>query len=84
MRISVDKSDKGYATYVRNALMRDKDIRVFLNDVEQEDVITADDSLGYLLKAKRDVFGLLVRDGDAHATVQVYGEIRIEIGGRIP
>lgn len=84
MRISVDKSDKGYSTYVRNAYMRDLDIRVFLNDVEQRDVVTADDALGFVLKAKRDKSGLLVKGDDEFSTEQVFGNVRIEIGGRAP
>ena len=84
MRISVDKSDKGYSTYVRNAYMRNLDIRVFLNDVEEHHVVTADDVLGFILKVKKDEFGQPVNNGDQFATEQVFGNVRIEIGGRAP
>lgn len=84
MRISSLKNDPGYQAFVRNVMMGERDVRIFLDNVEQDGVVTADDAQGLIVREKRDENGRLVSRDDCVVTEDIYGDVRIEIGGRIP
>lgn len=73
MRISIDRYDPGYCNF------RDYGAhRVFLNGVEQLEVVTADDELGEIIRLARDEHGVLIVERQHVLFELVRGKVRIE------
>lgn len=70
MRVSVLPNDHGYT--------EDAYYNVFLDGVQQHYVLTADEELGYILKAVLENGKPFIAD-DELATEEVYGEVRLEV-----
>lgn len=78
MRISVDPSDRGYSNW-RPELAGH--VRAFLNGRKIEDVVTADEEEGTVIRHKRTADGFLVVDLTRTEVVceTLEGSVRIEI-----
>jgi hypothetical protein len=61
MRISVDERDAGYPEY-KNSVHQGKTVRVFLDGLEQKQVITADSCDGFIVAIELDERGNFVWD----------------------
>ena len=71
MRVSVLSDDHGYT--------EDPYYNVFLDGVQQQYVLSADEELGYVLRAILENGKPFIRDqSDEIATEEVYGEVRLE------
>lgn len=77
MRVSIDKADPGYETYL-GIHANGRDCKVFLNGEQQRWVVTADDVEGIVTCHDSDTDGNLVIDGDEVATVTRKGDVVIE------
>lgn len=81
MRMSSDKDDPGYTTWVRGMAKRPAGaksaVRVFLRDAYVEDVLTADEDEGMLVRCCRSASGDLILDGGEIRTEVLRGEVRI-------
>ncbi len=78
MRVSMDEKDSGFKTWVK---LRDIGVYVFLDGDEVQDVITADDDLGYILKYTSDDAGdPVVIDGNEWAVEELAGAVEIVVG----
>jgi len=75
MRISADKDDVGY-----NPSAIFSDTRVFFNGEERKDVVTADDTHGFIIIYARDDNDKLIQDDNDIAENKIYGDVRIELG----
>lgn len=73
MRISADHLDPGHANYDRA-----KDYTITLDGAVQTDVITADESLGYILRIKRPLATAGI--GDVLQTEALIGTVVITCG----
>lgn len=78
MRYSSDENDQGYRAFA-DAMISNKKIKVFLDDVEQKMCITADDEARYIKRAVLDENGAIVVSGDEIAVESVFGNVRIEL-----
>lgn len=74
MRMSVNKEDPGYEN-------RDYSAAVYLDGVLQRRVETADEESGYVCRYATDPTGVLIVEGDTFVTEEVFGEVRIVLGG---
>lgn len=57
MRISADTNDSGYTHDCMH------DVEIYLDGVMQNNVVTADEDQGFILRASEDKGGLIVKDG---------------------
>lgn len=80
MRISADPLDPGFGRYL-NLMDQSTPVTIYLNDVEIEDVITADDEAGKVRAYLRDESGRLMVDPETgHVCAQTFtGEVRIPL-----
>lgn len=80
MRLSIDSDDRGNS-YYEMLMANDKHVRVFLDGVEQDCVITCDDELGFIDRYRKDANGdfILDRLHECAARETVQGAVRIEI-----
>ena len=78
MRISCDQGDAGYLIW-RNMKNRTA-VKVFVDEVEQRDVVTADDETGIVVVLVRDGDGKLVLTPELNAVkrLELRGKVRIE------
>ena len=79
MRISVNEWDAGYKAW--RVIKNKQAIHVFLDDVEQRHVITADDDAGLVVVQVRDAAAgkaVLNESRDAVQHVELRGKVRIE------
>ncbi len=74
MRMSVNKEDPGYENL-------DYSAAVYLDGVLQRRVETADEEAGYVCRYATDPTGVLIVEGDTLVTEEVFGEVRIVLGG---
>ena len=73
MRISIIKADQAYSPNARA-------FNVFLDDVKQTDVLTADEQNGFVFRLKRTKFGtLMVNRQGKKMTETVKGAVRIAL-----
>ena len=72
MRVSIYPTDPGFANF--RGFGRH---RVFLNGIEAQDVVTADEELGEVLRLARDEHGSLITDGDELIHEIVRGKVEI-------
>jgi hypothetical protein len=73
MRISIIKEDQAYSPNARA-------FNVFLDDVKQTDVLTADEENGFVFRLKRTKFGnLMVNRQGKKMTETAKGVVRIEL-----
>jgi hypothetical protein len=80
MRVSADKSDPGFATWM--AMPNRTAVRIFLDDVEQRHVYTADDVEGTVCRSVLDAEGHAQIDPDNPDQIWrevVHGVVRIEV-----
>jgi hypothetical protein len=80
MRVSIREDDLGYATYV-NIRRAGRDPVIFLDEVEQKSVITADDEAGTVYRHVLDAEGRAQIDPEKTDEVwceTVTGVVRIE------
>lgn len=72
MRVSVEKDDPGYTVNTRNVL-------IALNELLIDNVITADDTLGYIKRYKTDASGNVMLDSTSDDLIveEVYGKVSI-------
>lgn len=76
MPVSVNSKDRGIQDMV---LANGRRVRVFLDGIEINEVITADSKLGIVERYKSDAAGKPVISGDEAARETLTGEVRIEI-----
>lgn len=74
MRVSVEDGDRG-EKFLSALRAWDKDVRIFLDGIEQRNVLTADDEEGLV----RRFPGGLPHDGEKVLTEDVLGNVKIEI-----
>ncbi len=80
MRISADERDAGFA-YWNMARANGKNARIFLDDEEIGDVVTADEDRGFIKVVLRDASGRLQLDasGENILTEIRKGTVRVEM-----
>jgi hypothetical protein len=76
VRLSSDESDSGYPLW--DQIVNKFDVRIFLDDVEQKNVVTADTTIGMVNRCKIDASGDIYAIGDEIAMEEVRGVVRIE------
>lgn len=74
MRLSAIKTDPGYPAWMRRALLP---TYVTLNGVLIQEVVTADDEIGELVRVARDEWGNFIIDGDEIVHETLRGVVRI-------
>ncbi|WP_347883230.1 hypothetical protein [Pseudomonas aestiva] len=74
MRVSVDQHDPGYSPGLIG-----RGVKVFLDGVEQRQVVTADDELGLIVMYDLDEQGNVKVEGDEVVWVTVHGAVKIEL-----
>ena len=70
MRVSTQKDDIGYVTA--------RDFYIYLDGKLIEDVVTADEGLGYILRYKHNDDGEIYTDEGEIATEELYGKVEIK------
>lgn len=73
MRISTEPNDPGFIDNEKRPL-----VKVFFNNQELEDCVTADDEKGYVKCTKKDSQGRYIVNGDELEHVDYFGDVRIE------
>ena len=76
MRVSVDSEDAGYAKYMEIVAMG-LAVKISLDGVEIDEVITADDKEGTVLRYKTDNSGLPIINGDELERETLHGDVLI-------
>lgn len=74
MRYSTNKADSGYEAY-QSILAFGYQVSVYMGGLEVKDCMTADDELGYVLKASLPIRA----DGDKIVTEELYGDVEISL-----
>lgn len=72
MRVSCEKDDPGYKYWLKN-----KQCRIFLNDIEVDSCIMADSDEGVIKRFVKDEIGNFVADGDGIKTEILKGKVEI-------
>lgn len=80
MRVSVDNDDAGYLTY---GMLRGggKEVRVFLNGIERDYVVTADEEQRLIVRMKTDERGMPIIDRTKEEIVHetLKGDVFIDV-----
>ena len=74
MRVSVDEQDPGYSPGLIG-----RGVKVFLDGVEQRQVVTADDELGLIVMYDVDENGRVKMDGEMVRRINAQGAVKIEL-----
>ncbi len=74
MRVSADPQDPGYSPGLTG-----RGVKVFLDGVEQHQVVTADDELGLVVMYDVDENGQVKMDGEMVRRINAQGTVRIEL-----
>ncbi|WP_115945628.1 hypothetical protein [Ectopseudomonas oleovorans] len=74
MRVSVDTQDPGYSPGLIG-----RGVKVFLDDIEQRRVVTADDELGLVVMYDVDEQGQVKMEGDEVVRITAHGAVKIEM-----
>jgi hypothetical protein len=78
-RISNLPDDPGFDTWIACLLSGKTRVRIFLDDIEQQNVTVADVSEGFIVRARRDAIGRFVVEGNEIVEETVYGRVEIEL-----
>lgn len=76
MRLSADSGDPGYETWLSLYLAGNVP-RVFLDGVEEVDVVTVDDEPGLIVRAVKNANGNIAWDDNEMLTEEVRGDVLI-------
>lgn len=76
MRSSVDRSDPGFANFLRHGGFKRK-WHIFVDGRIIPRVVTADEEQGYVEIYKQDQDGQYVLDGDQIKRERIYGHVKI-------
>ena len=76
MRISCDADDPGYAEWMKLGETR-FEVKVFLDDAEVREVITADEEAGMLVRYRKNDEGRLIVENGIFLRETLYGRVEL-------